>query len=346
MDPNPPSLREDRPWLEGANAFVRDRLWPELRRLQADYPTRIKVDERREYWTVAGFFFAGVFLTFVLAAAGSMLAFLMVPAMIVGFIVAGTIVSRKRAARATQEAAARAMEKQVVGQVAGFLGFDYRETPAEEQVAEVKERMRAVGLFEGVLKGEGKDGFWTDQMAFEHETFALTAWDVLYSGHDVPVRTINALFEGLAVLIPLRCKRIDAEVVGYGRGAGYEAAHVAMLDLDRRLPDGFQPVELESPVFRRTFDIRATDQVAARYLLTPAFMGRLVEAGTVMEAKATHLAFADGALLLLFHTRRDPFEFGSGASLLEPEAVRRLFAELSALLDLADVLALEVETAV
>ncbi|MEM9593766.1 MAG: DUF3137 domain-containing protein [Acidobacteriota bacterium] len=65
-------------------------------------------------------------------------------------------------------------------------------------------------------------------------------------------------------------------------------------------------VKLEDPRFEKEFEALSTDQVEARYLLTPALMERLVEAQSVM-GKRTRLraAFHDRHMLLTLDTQKN-----------------------------------------
>ena len=74
-----------------------------------------------------------------------------------------------------------------------------------------------------------------------------------------------------------------------------------------RLPDGVSRVHLESPEFEQAFDVYSTDQVEARYLLTPAFMERVLKFR--MRSKGVmSLAFHDSRLFVAVHLDDEFFE--------------------------------------
>lgn len=81
-------------------------------------------------------------------------------------------------------------------------------------------------------------------------------------------------------------------------------------------------VKLEDPVFEEQFEVYSSDQVEARYLLTPAFMERLLHLESVIggvkknskKAKrrsGIQVAFYENKLLLMISTGKDRFEVGN-----------------------------------
>lgn len=67
-------------------------------------------------------------------------------------------------------------------------------------------------------------------------------------------------------------------------------------------------VKLEDPVFEKAFEVYGTDQIEARFLLTPDFMERLLKLEQTFKGKQLRCAFAGGEMLLAVE----------GKNLLEP----------------------------
>lgn len=67
-------------------------------------------------------------------------------------------------------------------------------------------------------------------------------------------------------------------------------------------------VKLEDPVFEKQFEVFSTDQVEARYLLTTAFMERILEVKRRFHGKKIQLSFFDNKLLIAIDTSKDMFE--------------------------------------
>lgn len=79
-----------------------------------------------------------------------------------------------------------------------------------------------------------------------------------------------------------------------------------------------QKVKLEDPVFEKAFEVYSTDQIEARFLLTPDFMERLVGLERAFKGKRVRCAFAGGEMLLACE----------GANLLEVGSMYRKMDDL------------------
>ena len=99
---------------------------------------------------------------------------------------------------------------------------------------------------------------------------------------------------------------------------------------------GMKRVGLVDPVFEKIFEAYGTDQVEARYLLTPTFMQRLVDLETKVDGKNIRFGFIGGLLLIVVETE-NKFEAGSMYKpLISPERTQKILNEFSAVLDVID----------
>ena len=100
---------------------------------------------------------------------------------------------------------------------------------------------------------------------------------------------------------------------------------------------GLIHTELEDPVFETKFDVYTTDEVEARYLITPSFMERLKELKTAFFANKTSCAFWNKYLLIGLHTKKDLFSLGS---LIRPvndeKQFFQMFEEILSIIKLID----------
>ena len=105
-------------------------------------------------------------------------------------------------------------------------------------------------------------------------------------------------------------------------------------------------VTLEDVGFERQFEVYSTDQVEARYLLTPRFMERLVElASHFGNPKGLSVAFDDSDLLIAVRSTVNRFEGGSiFSSFVDRSRAHNLIEELSLIFTIIDVLNLEDRT--
>ncbi|MBO5038989.1 MAG: DUF3137 domain-containing protein [Alphaproteobacteria bacterium] len=70
----------------------------------------------------------------------------------------------------------------------------------------------------------------------------------------------------------------------------------------------FQEVLLEDVVFAKKWKVMGTDQVEARYVLTPALMERLLKVKKCFHGNKLDFAFYDNKLLIAVSTNKDMFE--------------------------------------
>ncbi len=94
-------------------------------------------------------------------------------------------------------------------------------------------------------------------------------------------------------------------------------------------PPGMKRAGLGVAEFERLFALWTTDQVEARYLVTPLVMQRLLELETQFHGKKLRAAFADGHLYFALESS-NLFEAGSVfAPLEDPARMKRLIGELA-----------------
>lgn len=105
-------------------------------------------------------------------------------------------------------------------------------------------------------------------------------------------------------------------------------------------------VRLESAAFEKAFEVFSTDQVEARYLLTPAFMERMLEL-RVHAPGGLQAAFAEGHLWLAIDAQRDLFCRPSlWRDLRQSGHLDELVADIRLIGDIAGTLKLDAETRV
>lgn len=100
--------------------------------------------------------------------------------------------------------------------------------------------------------------------------------------------------------------------------------------------EGMKKVGLVDPVFEKIFQAYGTDQVEARYLLTPDFMQRLVDLETSVEGKRIRFAFINKTLMIAVETK-NCFEAGSMLKpLTTPSKAQNILDEIGAVYDVID----------
>lgn len=104
-------------------------------------------------------------------------------------------------------------------------------------------------------------------------------------------------------------------------------------------------VHLEDPRFESAFEVYSSDQVEARYLLTPTFMERVLALSEKYRSSTLRLAFDGDRLLLSLDIRADSFEAGSVfETAADPVRITSLVEDISLIYDLIDTLGLTLKT--
>ena len=98
-------------------------------------------------------------------------------------------------------------------------------------------------------------------------------------------------------------------------------------------------VNLEDPKFGKKFDVYSSDQIEARFWVTPAFMERFQNLKTVFNAKKAKCSFYDNKIMIAIDTNKNVFEIGEMYKTLEnPVTIRTFYKELSSIKEMIDYL--------
>jgi len=105
---------------------------------------------------------------------------------------------------------------------------------------------------------------------------------------------------------------------------------------------GSQRVKLEDPKFEGIFDVFSTDQVEARYLLTTAFMERLLALRDMYSKNGSiKCEFFSNHLFIMVETGTNLFEVGDiEKSCLDTEDIHRFLGQMHSVFQVIDVLKL------
>lgn len=98
-------------------------------------------------------------------------------------------------------------------------------------------------------------------------------------------------------------------------------------------------VKLESPDFEKTFDVYATDQVEARYLITPAMMERLLNLDKRFDSGIT-VSLRNSNILVAIPESKNHFEASIWRPVGNLECLKEEFSTIRMLLSIVDELRL------
>ena len=106
-----------------------------------------------------------------------------------------------------------------------------------------------------------------------------------------------------------------------------------------------EKVKLEDIKFHKRFNIYSSDQVEARYLLTPAFVERFRNLQTAFNAKLAKCAFYGDEIMFALSTEKNLFEIGSVyTSLNNSKSINDFYNEIYSILRLIEYFKLDEKT--
>lgn len=105
---------------------------------------------------------------------------------------------------------------------------------------------------------------------------------------------------------------------------------------------GLSNVKLEDSVFEKEFEVFASDQIEARYLLTTAFMERMLKLRAAYHADKIEFSFFNNQLFIALETNRDMFEATSlFKTCLNKKLVEEAYLQIVSIFAIIDILSLD-----
>ena len=100
---------------------------------------------------------------------------------------------------------------------------------------------------------------------------------------------------------------------------------------------GASRVKMESPDFEKVFDVFSTNQIEARYLITPSMMERMLKLDSNFK-KGITISFRNSTILVAIPDSKNRFEADVWSSLNDMSILKSDFAVLQSLLEIVDEL--------
>jgi hypothetical protein len=204
----------------------------------------------------------------------------------------------------------------------GSSGISQQEFSGSGIFGQRIDRYRAEDLFEGKI---GATAFRLSEVHAEHRDTSSstrggsrTTWLTIFRGL-LFIADFNKDFRGRTFVLP-----DAAEKALGGVGRLLQGWRTKMDDRQGEI------VRLEDAEFEKSFVVSSTDQVEARYLLSPSLMQRLTRFRREVDAPVS-LSFVRSRVFIAISTKNDRFEPPSiwgRASLLSPEDVASYFKDV------------------
>lgn len=100
---------------------------------------------------------------------------------------------------------------------------------------------------------------------------------------------------------------------------------------------GASRVKMENPDFEKVFDVFSTNQIEARYLITPSMMERMLKLDSNFK-KGVTISFRNSTILVAIPDSKNRFEADVWSSLNDMSILKSDFAVLQSLLEIVDEL--------
>lgn len=110
--------------------------------------------------------------------------------------------------------------------------------------------------------------------------------------------SVKNIFEGIIILLEMNKNFSGQTVVLKDKG---------FLNVFSKIKD-LQKVALEDSLFEKEFEVYSNDQLEARYILTTAFMERMLKVRKAYKANKIQFSFFDNQLLIAIETKKNMFE--------------------------------------
>ena len=115
--------------------------------------------------------------------------------------------------------------------------------------------------------------------------------------------------------------------------------HGSFLRMFQSKDEGFQKVILEDVKFENIFEVYSTDQVEARYILTTAFMERILQVADIFKSTGIQCSFFEKHMFLMLPLKKNMFEpHPVYKKVLEYKDIVHFAAEMQSIFRIVDIL--------
>ncbi len=102
-----------------------------------------------------------------------------------------------------------------------------------------------------------------------------------------------------------------------------------------------EKIKLEDPVFEELFEVYGSDQIEARYLLSPLFMERMIKLKDLYCGQSVQMSFLDNKLIIAIGTKMDMFEpFSFFKTNINKQKIDRVFEQFLTIFEIVCLLKL------
>lgn len=149
---------------------------------------------------------------------------------------------------------------------------------------------------------------------FQDVGMIISEEKLLFIEHREKTTSVQNIFSGILILLEMNKNFSGQTVVLKDKGI-FNAFNQMK---------GLQKVALEDSLFEKEFEVYSNDQLEARYLLTTAFMERMLKVRQAYKSNKIQFSFFDNKLLIAIDAKKNMFE---STSLFRKTTDRKLIDE-------------------
>ncbi|WP_417316946.1 DUF3137 domain-containing protein [Emcibacter sp.] len=308
--------------LEGFEAFFETELLPGLQEIEAERPRAMNIFTAAVILAITVFAAAGYFIFIRHMAEPQVMIFAGMACVGIGALGLKPLSNLQKKAKG-----------RIMAALCRYLGLEYQMKPGNQPVGTFKH----LHLIPGHNKRKTEDRIFGVVRGVDFNLFE--AMLIRESRDSKGRKSSRTVFRGLLSHFDFHKNFSGTTIIRKDKSAIGNFFDGAFSEGER--------VRLEDPEFERLFEVYATDQVEARYLLTPTFMERIKQLSALVGTENLQLAFDKGNLYLSIRKSENSFEGGSMFSnFADPERIHKSARELALIYDVVEVLRLELETRV
>ena len=213
---------------------------------------------------------------------------------------------------------------QIVGGICGYVGWKFNVEPQPPVLSQWSSLLLIRSGYEALRKHGDRRVHVEDEISGEAHGAVFNSVEVKLTRKNDKSTVTD--FQGQLMSITFPRQFLGRTVVLRDKGF-----------LQGKKKGDMKRVGLVDPVFEKIFEAYGTDQVEARYLLTPVFMQTLVDLERSVGGKNIRFGFNQNKLFIAVET---PNQFEAGSMLeplTNPARTQKILDEIGAVFDIVDV---------
>jgi hypothetical protein len=224
------------------------------------------------------------------------------------------------------------VKKTIFPHIFSFFGDDFHYDPEAEVGIDHLKPSEILPAYDGANLSDSVRG------SYENVNLNILCAHLYLKKRDRKETRTITVFDGLFILLSMNKRFLGKTIVKRDRG---------LMNWANKPPEELEKVNLEDPRFEADFEVYASNQIEARYLLTPSFMERLQGLSNLFGGADIQASFYNQNLLLMIPLKKRYFSTGS---IFQPatftEEIQSILEEMNLIFKIIEELKLHEKTGV